>query len=946
MRKNPERADSPNVPGRSKTRSAVPMSNWLPSQHPPIIPTKALHLNFINANKHHDWFLRLAWAMNEDKGDELQCRMLAKVYIFLREFMPQGLTGEFAHLQGDQIMHHLLCHKGEHQMSRHKMAKEADAAFAELQKWMAGNDWTDYIRQPHVGRNTWKAPALHSPEGIVALMVIAHPVSSRFRDWINRLGLQWMMKPRNGTWCIDDGYWNGMDPSNLYIFQPPEPRTAEIPLLVDYTRLLGRGFLCHRKDIRPCLQPWAAHIQLDGDPSDCDVNDLDADGSETGDGHPDERTQIPPSLVLRKYLFSSGETEIPTALEVWLHGKLATALGGKILPHWCEQWAKRVEEARHHEQQLIVRSLFLQSLRRLQGLWQGLPEPMVAAYTLVDIGDWELKTTIPGGKAILHELEKKAGPFAACIATNVHLSSLFTAQPVRDFMETIAIQQLTYHKELLGHKTLCKYAKDVMSFDNLRTQVLIYSLQVSDDREVVHQGGLLSPDIILNENTVTTLNLTNWQRRALLVGFSSLTVLTDVQLRIFGHKICPGPNNSIDQPDLSITMPITPVNTELSVDGELIKIREQHDVFRKLFGIIQHPFVDMSLENASKEARSSPTSISSISSAQFSPSTKGFALQGISTPATATPNTEGQSRVGLCRGRSPTPPPWPNPFAGKKHPLVNSGFSPAQDGREPKKRKLGILTQEALAEELKVERELLVKELRDQNERLKLELIDTSRHNSAVAVSDVKSKLSALEASFEEVKSAQSMALTAASLRAIVKDEIAMVELGLNKRISDVEDGVKNQLMTMDGTREEIKSLQTVTGTLRTTQKDILEVLQRLEGSLAKPPPLPGQSGYLALHCVVPAGTLPFTYGLYSLIDLLIQEWWDQRSYEAMLLRAAWYYIHALGDPDDGVGPDEDALETTRLAFPDISPGHFLIALGHVHLQAYNRPFGNQAEPS
>lgn len=45
---------------------------------------------YIKREKDHDWFMSLAWAMFETKGDEAQCRMFVKLYAFMREWMPGG----------------------------------------------------------------------------------------------------------------------------------------------------------------------------------------------------------------------------------------------------------------------------------------------------------------------------------------------------------------------------------------------------------------------------------------------------------------------------------------------------------------------------------------------------------------------------------------------------------------------------------------------------------------------------------------------------------------------------------------------------------------------------------------------------------------------------------------------------------------------------------------
>ena len=51
------------------------------------------------------------------------------------------------------------------------------------------------------------------------------------------------------------------------------------------------------------------------------------------------------------------------------------------------------------------------------------------------------------------------------------------------------------------------------------------------------------------------------------------------------------------------------------------------------------------------------------------------------------------------------------------------------------------------------------------------------------------------------------------------------------------------------------------------------------------------------------------------------------------------FYIHELGAPDDGVGVDQAVIEKTLTYFLNLPEEHIVIAIEHVHVQAYNRPF-------
>lgn len=70
--------------------------------------------------------------------------------MFLCDFIPQGLTGLFSHISGNDTMEALLSH-GETTATRHKIAKQAHAAFRELEKWMG-----TWVTWEEAVRNAWE----------------------------------------------------------------------------------------------------------------------------------------------------------------------------------------------------------------------------------------------------------------------------------------------------------------------------------------------------------------------------------------------------------------------------------------------------------------------------------------------------------------------------------------------------------------------------------------------------------------------------------------------------------------------------------------------------------------------------------------------------------------------------------------------------------------------
>ncbi|KAI0429639.1 hypothetical protein F5Y09DRAFT_356788 [Xylaria sp. FL1042] len=256
--------------------------------------------------------------------------MFLKFYIFIRDFMPRGLVDNLAYIKGQDVMDHLLCH-AEHTPSRHRVSKAADVAFTELEQWMGSySNWRSSIQQSGADaeksrhrkkgdRKQRKLPGLHSPAGLLALLVIAHPdPDSRFKNWIGRLQIDWMMQPRD-TLDVKDGFWKGLNANNVYkIFSVEEKRIAEILPLVDYTPLF-QHFEMARKDIRPYVKEWEHRISLR---EAANTAYMDEPIGHT-DGSAQEAAEIG---ILKSHFYpeiSTEAAELKVKLEAWLLDKLA-----------------------------------------------------------------------------------------------------------------------------------------------------------------------------------------------------------------------------------------------------------------------------------------------------------------------------------------------------------------------------------------------------------------------------------------------------------------------------------------------------------------------------------------------------------------------------------------------------------------------------------------------
>jgi hypothetical protein len=201
--------------------------------------------------------------------------------------MPRGLTDAFAHISGNELMRYLLCHANEHARARHRLYQDALTSFQEMREWMgAASSWETALQkatQSAGGRENAAAPKLHSPERLLAVLVIDYP-EVKLKKLVTALQIQWMMAPR---WALDvtEGFWKGINAGNVEdVFRRPPRRNPDVELAVDYERVFGADFLRCRQSMPEFLPQWAQHLTLSGEP---ELDDLGEAGDCTGNGKED-----------------------------------------------------------------------------------------------------------------------------------------------------------------------------------------------------------------------------------------------------------------------------------------------------------------------------------------------------------------------------------------------------------------------------------------------------------------------------------------------------------------------------------------------------------------------------------------------------------------------------------------------------------------------------------
>lgn len=555
-------------------------ASWLPRRRKPIVGGNKF-MSWAKTNKGRDWFLGLANAISD--RDATQAKMLIKFYIFVLEYMPQGLTGEYAHIRGDDVMAYLLPETScEISASRHRHWRDSELALICLEAWQKkGSSWEEALNvaadashpidldvdspEPH----PWKAPGLFSPASLLALLVIAHP-DDKMHGWVGRLEIGWMLQDRD-TLEVREGFWKGITAKNFHTcFITEKNRPKNLPLLAPYTQLF-KCFAAARTNMRPDL-PTNLTFRLDQTPMDLgDIGNINGNGT--------------PARTLRGHLYPDPKAKPQDELEKWLIDNLASSrLPVTVATQWCRDWATRISQAENYEVQSIRRSLFEQSLRRLEsiatardavGVATGVGTHVVEAYLLLDKGDLELKQPAeledPYGKRTVND---KIQSYQSYKETAAQLCRAVQSQHARDLVARIATQQGQYFFSILKRPDLHSLWNEVILLDTGRIQAI---LQRHDEAQQRREMMELHENL-LRDDKIKSLQLTAWQIRNLALPCELSQVLTKDQLQVVDPE--PGPSG-MEFIDVSKVLPVTPRRDPRPGEDATL-----HDTFKQLFGNI------------------------------------------------------------------------------------------------------------------------------------------------------------------------------------------------------------------------------------------------------------------------------------------------------------------------------------------------------------------------
>lgn len=430
---------------RFQRQIAIPLRKiahvWLPlCQNAPMLANgKQFTSKFLKNHKKKEWFLGLAHAMHNIK-DPQQAKMLIKIFLFLHNYMPRELTGNYAHLWGSEVINYCLSLK-EQAASRHRVTKKAKAAWNKLEAWMSqGRDWKEALQRfkELKKKGGKRAPGLCLPAAIMAILVLAYPKTKR-KKRIARLGIKWIISPR-GTLDVRDGFWSGLTINNLYTcFAPAKPLPkAQTKLLLNYNCLFGQQFVVACIDMRPILPAWAGTVTREDKLLNLNLSNKEQEKCKN------------PILVLQAH-FAPYTTKNMETLKSWLTGKLSGDL--EVVMRWIKHWANRINKAKTYENQTIMRSLFSQSLQRLYSLCTAKDREAMgfeaadleAAYMLLNIKDGLTRTGDQTASTAPKKLVSLPGyyKYAAVTAQLLQLGRL-CGKAVHNLLSSIFNQQSAF----------------------------------------------------------------------------------------------------------------------------------------------------------------------------------------------------------------------------------------------------------------------------------------------------------------------------------------------------------------------------------------------------------------------------------------------------------------------------------------------------------------------
>lgn len=546
------------------------------------------------------------------------------------------------------------------------------------------------------------------------MLIIAHPnPDSKFKSWVTKLRIEWMVCQARDALNMQHGFWKGLNTKNLgTVFKTPldSGLTIGSHQLAEYDSLFSANFSACTNDIHSFISPRFALKPLskassDGQPHGDYVGDAEyghqsrmkmGTNAHAGESAADAQSVSTAKVALGSPAREPAEADSsrpagmeqmlefraninlpsmnPHGLESWLIEQLAD--GNRPLLHgWCQQWQEDVSSINNHQNQLIVRSLFIQSLDRLRKT-SSISRSLADGLMTSELTERDVQPLLNPDQTKV-ALSRMAGFNAWDAAAKQFFSHIKEDTPsneIRSCASGLVTQQFCFIAHFTMRSWFLKYWKDLYNYETIFTLHLDHGAQQPAMEPGERQFLRSKRELLLGSETASALRLKMWQKLALLLPGTDTSILTPCQSSIFREKFDPEHGAStraaVDPSDLRPR----PCQRDSDYPAAVLK---QHPDLYKLFGkVIQarHEAEGTSATSAEKTIRTPSAPSERRPSLPHSQASPLRALDSCITPSR---------------------------FDGKDHFTAKRAHSPTVDGRVAKFARLGpYLRRDDVAEDL------------------------------------------------------------------------------------------------------------------------------------------------------------------------------------------------------------------------------------------------------
>lgn len=688
------------------------------------------------------------------------------------------------------------------------------------------------------------------------MLIIAHPdPESKFKSWMTKLRIEWMVCQPRQDLKVEHGFWKGLNAKNLStVFTGPLDggRITGAHQFADYDKLFGATFPACARDIRSFISPGfslgpLSKASSDDQPQGDHAGDAEhgqvsrmkrGTNAHAGESAADVRTASPARVTLGSPAVQPAiadssrpaameqmlefRTNInlpsmdPHGLESWLIKQLVD--GDRPLLHgWCRQWQEDISRVDNHQDQLLVRSLFIQSLDRLRkttSVSRSLADGLIAS----ELAEREVQPLRDPGqtKVALSRMAEFNAWDAAAKQFVTHVEEDTPSHEIRACASGLVTEQLYSIAQFTMRSQFLKHWKDLHNYETVFTLHLDHGarqpVMEPGEREFLRS----KRELLLGQETARALRLKMWQKLALLLPGADTSILTPCQSSIFREKFDPGhaatTRADVDPSDLRPR----PCQRHSDYPAAVWK---QHPDLYKLFA---------SMTKARHEAEA----------ASATPADK----------TSRTPSAPSERRPSVTHNQHQASPlraldsgTTPSRFDGKDHFTAKRAHSPTVDGRATKFTRLGpYLRREDVAEDIQKLRAELGSEVDGLRQDLQKYNLARLREDIRLSTNEeIKAELGKVAEEFRRNMPDYHPKQAADEIRIATKEEIKAA-LGEDRARGSIEMNKLRKALDATRTTEEDKFAQlennvhNIAGALKQQKKDISALFLKQNDHLTK----------------------------------------------------------------------------------------------------------------